>query len=1141
MIRNNLYYGIKPLVPIQIRLAVRGWLTRRRRDQFRNEWPMLPGSERRPEDWPGWPDGKKFAFVLTHDVEGPEGVAKCRRLMEVEKKCGFRSSFNFIPEANYRISREFRQIVAREGFEVSLHDLYHDGRLYRSRAEFAKNATRINMYLKEWGSRGFRSGFMFHNLEWLQDLEIEYDASTFDTDPFEPQPDGTGTIFPFWYQQGAGRGYVEMPYTLPQDSTLFLLMRERTPDLWKQKTDWIARHGGMALLNTHPDYMSFDGARLRISHYPLANYESFLRHVATAHAGAYWNPLPMELAAWYKQARVKPQPAESRARLFAEDLGVAAVAPKTKPPAKPDRAAVVLYAYYATDSRPRREAEALAREGFDVDVISLGSAASDPARETINDVNVVIAPWRHQRGDPFRYSLQYICFFLSALFLLSKWSLTKRYKVVHVHNMPDFLVFSALLPRLRGAKVILDLHDPMPELFEALYGVAPGHFASRMLRRIEKWSIGFADLVLTPNAAFKELFVSRGCPEDKIEIVMNTPETEIFHERKAAVPAAGVRGVRPFKLMYHGVLVERHGMDLAVEAVAKLRARISGLELHFYGEETDYMKGIMLLVRERKLEDAVFFHGYKSLAEIAEAIAPIDLGLIPNRLNSFTRINLPTRIFEYLAMNKAVIAPRTQGVQDYFKEDELVFFEPGDVEDLARKIEWVYRHPDETRSILARGRKVYEEHSWDLERGRFTGLVKRLLTGGERTPGRAARPKRVCMIAYSNYDNDNRVMRYAEELAHRGDSVEVLALRGNRGTGRSNTICGVRVFGIQSRARKDEKSRSSYLWPLLKFSSQAWAVVTWRHLTRRYDLVHVHNMPDFLVFTAWVPRLTGAKVILDIHDIVPEFYASKFDVKEHRYGVRILKGIERAAARFSHHVIISNHLWRDKFAARTGTESKCTVFVNNVNSDIFIPRPRTRRDGKFIIIFPGGLQWHQGLDIALRAFEIVSPQAPAAQFHIYGDGAMKQSLMDLTRDLGLEDKVSFFDPMPLRAIAEVMANADLGVVPKRADSFGNEAYSTKIMEFMSLGIPVVVSSTKIDRFYFDDSVVRFFESGNVEALASAMLEMIRNRDLRESMARRASEYAVRNSWDTRKADYLNLVDCLCSPAAGGNGQLARQN
>ena len=533
-----------------LRLAVRGWLTRRKRERFRGEWPILAGSEQRPKVWPGWPGGKKFAFVLTHDVEGPAGVAKCRQLMEVEKRHGFRSSFNFIPEGGYRVTREFREEVARNGFEASLHDLYHNGRLYLSRAEFAKNAVRINQHLREWGARGFRSGFMFHNLEWLQDLEIEYDASTFDTDPFEPQPDGTGTIFPFWFQDGAGRGYVEMPYTLPQDSTLFLLLRERTPAIWMRKAEWIARHGGMALLNVHPDYVNFDGGRLQTSHYPLAYYESFLEHIAEVYEGAYWNPLPMELAAWYKGACVKPRPAEKKGgRISAEDMGLPAVAPRPGFAAEPDRAAVVLYAYYATDSRPRREAEALAREGYEVDVISLRHDPSDPARETIDGVNVVLMPWGHRRGGKLRYALEYGLFFLSAFFLLSKWSLKKRYKVVHVHNMPDFLAFSALAPRLRGAKVILDLHDPMPELFGALYGVGPEHYISRLLRRIEKWSTGFADLVLTPNVAFKELFVSRGCPAEKIEIVMNTPETEVFHERNGTATTGKAAGVRPFKLM----------------------------------------------------------------------------------------------------------------------------------------------------------------------------------------------------------------------------------------------------------------------------------------------------------------------------------------------------------------------------------------------------------------------------------------------------------------------------------------------------------------------------------------------------------------------------------------------------------------
>ena len=143
---------------------------------------------------------------------------------------------------------ELRQELTADGFEVGVHGLNHDGKLYSSKAEFDRRAKRINRYLKEWNAVGFRSPAMHHNLEWLKALNIEYDASTFDTDPFEPQPDGVGTIFPFWVARDDGTGYVELPYTLPQDFTLFVLMKERTIDIWKKKLDWIAEKGGMALI-----------------------------------------------------------------------------------------------------------------------------------------------------------------------------------------------------------------------------------------------------------------------------------------------------------------------------------------------------------------------------------------------------------------------------------------------------------------------------------------------------------------------------------------------------------------------------------------------------------------------------------------------------------------------------------------------------------------------------------------------------------------------------------------------------------------------------------------------------------------------------------------------------------------------------
>jgi glycosyltransferase involved in cell wall biosynthesis len=388
--------------------------------------------------------------------------------------------------------------------------------------------------------------------------------------------------------------------------------------------------------------------------------------------------------------------------------------------------------------------------------------------------------------------------------------------------------------------------------------------------------------------------------------------------------------------------------------------------------------------------------------------------------------------------------------------------------------------------------------------------------------------KRVCMVTHSFYESDNRVIRYAEALARRGDSVEVFALRRNPETPKEEVISGVRVFRIQDRFGKGQKSRSSFLLPVLRFLiTSSWWVMR-RHRVQSYDLVHAHNIPDFLVFAAWYPKLLGAKVILDIHDIVPEFFASKFGSSQSSKLVRGLRLVEKISAGFADHVIISNHLWLDKYIARSARREKCSVFINHVDSCVFRPRSRAKNTGNPIVLFPGGLEWHQGLDIAIRALQKLRCRIPDVEFHIYGDGIMKPELEQLAKDLGLDGSVKFFNPLRLHEIAEVMASADLGVVPKRANSFGNEAYSTKIMEFMSVGVPAVVSSTKIDRYYFDDSVVRFFESGNADALAEAMYEILKNPQMRGDMVERASKYASLNSWENRKRDYLQLVDSLCT-------------
>jgi uncharacterized protein len=303
---NSLYYSIKPLIPRKLQVLLRSVALRNMRPRFSHVWPIYEGSGEPPPKWRGWPENKKFALVLTHDVDTKRGQENCRQLAEMETRLGFRSAFNFVAK-RYPVSTELQDYLRSRGFEIGLHGLYHDGQLYKSRRAFNERAIQINQYLKAWNTRGFRSPAMQHNLDWLLDLDIDYDSSTFDTDPFEPSFLGMHTIFPFVVRNREGtRSYVELPCTLSQDFSLFVLMKERTIDIWQRKLDWIAEKGGMALLLVHPDYINFNGVP-NYEEYKAGLYEEFLHFVKAKYQDEYWHALPHEVAE-YMKACYQPHP-----------------------------------------------------------------------------------------------------------------------------------------------------------------------------------------------------------------------------------------------------------------------------------------------------------------------------------------------------------------------------------------------------------------------------------------------------------------------------------------------------------------------------------------------------------------------------------------------------------------------------------------------------------------------------------------------------------------------------------------------------------------------------------------------------------------------------------------------------------------
>lgn len=297
---RRLYYWLKPLLPKSIKQLLHriygvntkdkylSWPVEERFVQF--QWEalrqvlLISGKQNIAFRY-FWPRGETFAFVITHDIETADGQRLTPVLADLEESHGFSSIFNFVPERyplDYGLIRDLQQ----RGFEIGIHGLKHDGKLFQSYEIFSRRAVRINHYLQKFNSVGFRSPYTHRNLEWMQLLNLDYDLSCFDTDPYEPMPGGTMNIWPFYI----GR-FLELPYTLPQDSTLFNVLGERSSHIWWEKINFIRRHHGMALMLVHPDYSAAGIAQ--------QCYAAFLQEMQTM--GGYWHALPHEVASWWRQ------------------------------------------------------------------------------------------------------------------------------------------------------------------------------------------------------------------------------------------------------------------------------------------------------------------------------------------------------------------------------------------------------------------------------------------------------------------------------------------------------------------------------------------------------------------------------------------------------------------------------------------------------------------------------------------------------------------------------------------------------------------------------------------------------------------------------------------------------------------------
>lgn len=389
---------------------------------------------------------------------------------------------------------------------------------------------------------------------------------------------------------------------------------------------------------------------------------------------------------------------------------------------RPKRHCMVVHAYYPVgETRVQREALALVSQGYEVDVLCLRGEGEQP-RDEEDGVQIYRLPMKRHKGSSFPLQLlEYLAFFVLVFGKLVRLHASRRYGTVQVHNLPDFLVFAALFPKVTGARVILDLHDLMPEFFAAKTGSAMTDLPVRLVIWQEQLSCRFADHVITVTDVWRETLIRRGVPEHKVSVVMNVADSAVFRRREGQVSQNG----DGFGLIYHGTFTHRYGVDLIVRAVEEVREEIPGIRLTLLGRG-ETLEDLIQLTETLNLEEHVTIGGTLHVSQLPPLIAEADVGIVPNRSNIFTDGLLPTKLMEYVALGTPVIAARTPTIAAYFDESMVQFFEPGSVEDLAHSILSLYGDRERLSRLAMQADRFNRRYSWERVAADYVALVDRM-------------------------------------------------------------------------------------------------------------------------------------------------------------------------------------------------------------------------------------------------------------------------------------------------------------------------------------------------------------------------------------------------------------------------------
>jgi glycosyltransferase involved in cell wall biosynthesis len=385
------------------------------------------------------------------------------------------------------------------------------------------------------------------------------------------------------------------------------------------------------------------------------------------------------------------------------------------------RIAMVHLSDFRLDSRIQRQARALAERGDEVELICVG----EREEQRVGDGTIRVHPLGAEKaaGGAGSYLRDYAGFLARALRRVSRLDAEARFDLVEVHNMPDLLTLAALRPRLRGTPVILNVHDTFPELFTSKFARPPGGALERLLKYEERLSAALATRVIVVTDQARLRLESRGVGVGRTTVVMNSPDEGVFGPPRTPVewPREG-----PLRILYHGGLAPRFGVETAIRSFARLRESVPRLELRVCGsgEDRDRLAALAAQIDPQRIDvsrEPVPFE------RIPAELAASHIGVVPTLHDHFTELLLPVKLLEYVHMGLPVVASRLPGISSYFGERDLTEFAAGDEHDLARAIESLCADPGAARDRAASATRRLTEITWESQRTRYLSLVDELV------------------------------------------------------------------------------------------------------------------------------------------------------------------------------------------------------------------------------------------------------------------------------------------------------------------------------------------------------------------------------------------------------------------------------